>query len=91
MSYNDIKIVMWVIAIYKNKKWLWKVVNKKANQICVCCLEKPYGVNEPQNLETQKVAVFFDQVFHLMPHQFCPVLMQMVKKDVNGFDTTNCR
>ena len=22
ISYNDIKIVMWVIAIYKNEKWL---------------------------------------------------------------------
>ena len=47
ISYDDLKMEMWVIAIYKNEKWLGNVANKKANQICVRCLEKPCGMNEP--------------------------------------------
>ena len=54
ISYDDVKIGMWVINIYENEKWLVDAVNKKANQICVRCLEKPYGVNEPQNLEREE-------------------------------------
>ena len=64
ISYNDVKIGIWVIAIYENEKWLGKVVSKKANQICVHCLEKPYGVREPQNLEREEDAIYFDQVYH---------------------------
>ena len=42
---------MWVIAIYEDEKWLANVVDKRGNQVLVCCLEKPFGVKEPQNLE----------------------------------------
>ena len=40
--------------IYENEKWLGNVVNKKANQICVHCLEKPHGVYVAQNLERER-------------------------------------
>ena len=75
---------MWAITIYKNKKWLGNVVNKKANQICVHCLEKPCRVDESQNLERER-----NQYTNFM-YQFYPKLMQMVKKDVNAFGATNC-
>ena len=29
ISYDDVKIGMWVITIYENEKWLGNVVNKK--------------------------------------------------------------
>ena len=68
------------------------LINKKNKSNCVRCLEKPYGVNEPQNLEREREedAVFFDQVFHTDVVPIYPKLMQMVKKDVNGFGATNC-
>ena len=56
---------MWVITIYENEKWLGNVVDKKANQVCVRCLEKPYAVKEPQNLEREEVDTFVDQVFYI--------------------------
>ena len=40
--------------IYEDEKWLGNIVNKKANQICVLCLGKPYGVYVPQNLERER-------------------------------------
>ena len=84
-SYDDVKIGKWVINIYENEKWLGNVVNKKANQICVHCLEKPYGVNEPQNLEREEDRVFFDQVFNT---DVVSILFQIDangKKERNGF------
>ena len=64
--------------IYEDEKWLGNIVNKKANQICVHCLEKPYGVYVPQNLEREEDAVFFEQVFYT---DVAPILSQI---DANG-------
>ena len=49
--FDDVNIGMWVIAIYEDEKWLANVVDKRGNQVLVRCLEKPFGVKEPQNLE----------------------------------------
>ena len=77
--------------IYENEKWLGNVVNKKVNQICVHCLEKPHGVYVAQNLERERKMQFsLNRCSILMVHQFYPKLMQMVKKDINGFGVTNC-
>ena len=51
MPFDDVNIGMWVIAIYEDEKWLANVVDKWGNQVLVHCLEKPFGVKEPQNLE----------------------------------------
>ena len=40
------------------------VADKRGNQVLVHCLEKPFGVKEPQNLEQEEDAIFFEQVFH---------------------------
>ena len=77
-----------MITIYENEKWLGNVVNKKANQICVRCLEKPCRVNKPQNLE-RKMQFSLTRCSILL-YQFYPKLTQRVKKDVNGFGATNC-
>ena len=50
-TFDDVNIGMWVIAIYEDEKWLANIVDKRGNQVLVCCLEKPFGVKEPQNLE----------------------------------------
>ena len=78
IHYNDVTIGMWVITIYEDEKWLGKVVDKKEKQICVRCLEKPFGVKEPQNLEREENAVYFDRVFRT---DAVPILTQY---DANG-------
>ena len=60
----------------------------KKNQTCVHCLEKLYGMNEPQNLEREEDAVSLSRCSILMLYRFYPKLMQMVKKGVNGFGAT---
>ena len=55
---------MWVIAIHEDEKWLANVIDKRGNQVLVCCLEKPFGFKEPQNLEREEDAILVEQVFH---------------------------
>ena len=51
---------MWMIDIYQDEKWLANVVDKRGNQVLVRCLEKPFGVKEPQNLEREEDAIFIE-------------------------------
>ena len=74
INYDNVNVGIWVIIIYENEKWLGNVVDKKANQVCVRCLEKQYGVKEPQNLERKEDAIFVDQVFHT---DVAPILSQI--------------
>ena len=78
VNYDDVKIGMLVIAIYEQEKWLGKVVEKKANQVCVRCLEKPFGINLLQDLERDENAVYFSRVFYT---NIVPILTQT---DANG-------
>ena len=95
-SKNDLLAVMmigmWVIAIDEQEKWLGKVVKKKANQLCVRCLEKPFGINLLQDLEREENAVYFSRVFYT---NVVPILTQTqtVGKDRNGYGgtSTHCK
>ena len=73
IPFDGVNIRMWVIAIYEDEKWLANVVDKRGNQVLVCCLEKPFGVKEPQNLEQEDV-IFIEQVFHT---DVVPTLLQI--------------
>ena len=64
ISFDDVNIGTWVIAIYEDEKWLADVVYTRGNQVLVRCLEKPFGVKEPQNLEWEEDTIFIEQVFH---------------------------
>ena len=81
IHYNDVTIGMWVITIYEDEKWLGKVVDKKEKQICVRYLEKPFGGKEPQNLEREENAVYFDRVFRT---DAVPILTQYDANGKNG-------
>ena len=72
---------MWVIDIYQDEKWLANVVDKRGNQVLVCCLEKPFGVKKPQNLEREEDAIFVEQVFHT---DIGPTLSQIAQNDKKG-------
>ena len=51
IHYEDDKSGMWVLVFYEKEKWLRKVIEKREGQVRVSCLEKPFGVNMPQNME----------------------------------------
>ena len=72
---------MWVIPIYEDEKWLANIVDKRGNQVLVCCLEKPFGVKEPQNLEWEEDAIFIEQVFHT---DVMPTLSQIAPNGKKG-------
>ena len=55
---------MWVIVIYKKEKWIGKVVIKCHDQVCVRCLEKPFGIHQLQLLEREGDSIYFSQVYH---------------------------
>ena len=41
----------------------WESNKKREGQVRVRCLEKPFGVNMPQNMERQYEAVFYHTVY----------------------------
>ena len=45
IPYEKVKEGMWVIVIYEDEKWVGKVVTKCHDQVCVRCLEKPFGIH----------------------------------------------
>ena len=57
----DVAAGMWVIVV-QGSKILRKVLGKNAGQFNVLCLEKPFGINVPQNLEKGE-GVYYDNVF----------------------------
>ena len=64
IPFDDANIGIWVIDIDEDRKWLANVIYKRGNQVLVRCLEKPFGVKEPQNLEQEEDEIFVEQVFH---------------------------
>ena len=60
IPFDDVNIGMWVIDIYQDEKWLANVVDKRGNQVPVRCLEEPFGVKEPQNLQREEDAIFIE-------------------------------
>ena len=60
IPFDDVNIGMWVIDIYQDEKWLANVVDKRGNQVLVRCLEEPFGVKEPQNLQREEDAIFIE-------------------------------
>ena len=62
MKFDDVEAGMWVIVVYEGEKFLGNVQDKKASQFNVLCLEKPFGINVPQNFEKGE-GVYYDNVF----------------------------
>ena len=64
IPYEKVKEGMWVIVIYEEEKWIGKVVTKCHDQVCVRCLEKPFGLHQSQLLERQEDSIYFSHVCH---------------------------
>ena len=61
---EKVKEVMSVIVTYEEEKWIGKVVTKCHDQVCVRCLENPFGIHQLQLLEKEEDSIYFSQVYH---------------------------
>ena len=62
MNYNDVLPGMWVVVEYEGEKFLGNVQHKKNGEFNVLCLDKPFGIREPQSYESV-VPIYYDKVF----------------------------
>ena len=52
-----------MVAIYKEEKFIGKVVNIANGQVAVQCLTKPLGINTPQDFEKHD-SVYYETVYY---------------------------
>ena len=52
-----------VVVLYQEEQFLGKVVGKAEKFICKRCLEKPYTIKEPQFLEQEEDAIWYNTIF----------------------------
>lgn len=65
----------WVQVFYEGEKFLGKVVDTtEIGQVKVRCLEKPFGVSGPQQLEREEDTIPYEYVYP------APVAPRLVKK-----------
>lgn len=50
-------------VIYEGEWFLGKVVKTMGNSYLVRCLEKPYGISEPQDLEPERDTVVYEELY----------------------------
>ena len=63
LIYTDTSVGDWVKVLYEGEVFIGKILQKTAGETMVQCLEKPFGIKkEPQNLEREQDAVFYENV-----------------------------
>ena len=53
----------WVLVRYEEERFIGKVICIKNTEVQVRCLDKPYGIHEPQKFEREEDAIFYTSVF----------------------------
>ena len=54
---------MWVKINFEEEWFLGKVMKKEGIRCMVRCLEKPFGIGEPQDMENERDTLPCDEVF----------------------------
>ena len=69
LHHDDVSIGQWVKVKYEDEVFLGKVLKKTCGECLVQCLEKPFGVNDAQSMESEANAVFYECVYesNVMP------------------------
>ena len=62
MHYDDVLIGRWVIVKYEGEKFIGNVDSKRNGEFLVRCLEKPFGIREPQSYESGE-PIYYDEVY----------------------------
>ena len=60
---EDVEESDWVVVLYEEERFLGKVVGKAEKFVHVRCLEKPYTIKEPQFLEQEEDAIWYNIIF----------------------------
>ena len=63
LTSSEITVGQWVKVIYEEEVFVGKVLRKAGGETMVQCLEKPFGIREPQNLEREQDAVFYEHIY----------------------------
>ena len=66
-----------MLVVYEDEKFLGKVICTKRNEVQVRCLQKPYGIREPQEFEREEDAIFYQNVYNTNEH---PKMVQKGRK-----------
>lgn len=64
LEYNNVVIGQWVKVVYEEEVFVGKVLKKTGGETLVQCLEKPFGITEPQYLERENDSVYYQHVYH---------------------------
>ena len=59
---KDVQVSQWVKVYYEEELFLGLVMDVTNTHCLVKCLEKPFGVNEPQQMERENDAVHYSKV-----------------------------
>ena len=52
-----------MIVVYERERFIGKVMTSSEWELRVRCLEKPFGINEPQKLEHEEDVIFYGRLF----------------------------
>ncbi|CAB4023918.1 PREDICTED: uncharacterized protein LOC106141545 [Paramuricea clavata] len=63
LEHNDINIGQWVKVIHEEELFVGKVLKKTGGETLVQCLQKPFGIREPQSLERENDSVYYQNVY----------------------------
>ena len=63
IDYDAIKIDQWVKVVYEKEIFVGIVREKQMGEVKVQCLNHPFGIKLPQQLECENSAVFYEQVY----------------------------
>ena len=63
LEYNNITVGQWVKVMYEEELFIGKVLKKTGGETLVQCLQKPFGIREPQCLERENDSVYYQDVY----------------------------
>ena len=69
----------WLLVEYEKEFFLGIVLSVSTSRAHVCCLEKPYGISEPQDLEKENISIWYD----LSKLFFSPVKSHLVQVKIS--------
>ena len=63
IKYKDINLGSWLIVEYEDKYYVGIAMEKSDDDrlVQVRCLEKPFGCEDPQNLEKERLLIFYSE------------------------------
>ena len=59
-TFESVSQGQWLLVEYEKKFFLGIVLSVAASSAHVRCLEKPYGISEPQDLEKENISIWYD-------------------------------